>query len=65
MLINDLETKNSFKNKVLTADVFEETSKIKKFWQNAKNIEITLDFLTPNGIIGSFIQKITKKITKV
>ena len=49
---------NSFNEKMLAADIFEvkkTSNKIKKLWQDAKDIEITLDFLQPNGFIGKFL----------
>ena len=46
---------DSLKERMLAADIFEvkqQAGKIEKLWQNAKNIEITFDFLEPKGFIG-------------
>lgn len=54
---------NGFKEKMLAADLFEAkktSNAIKYLWQEAKDIEITLDFLQPNGIFGKFFKKIVK-----
>lgn len=51
---------NSFNEKMLVADIFEvkkTSNAIKKLWQEAKDIEITLDFLQPNGILNKFTGK--------
>ena len=58
---------NSFNEKMLAAEIFEvkKTSNvIKKLWQDAKDIEITLDFMQPNGFVGRFFKAI-KHLTKV
>lgn len=54
---------NGFKEKMLAADIFEAkktSNAIVKLWKDAKSIEITLDFLQPDGIISRFFKKITK-----
>ena len=54
---------NGFKDKMLAADLFEAkktSNAIKHLWQEAKDIEITLDFLQPNGIFGKFFKKKAK-----
>lgn len=54
---------NGFKEKMLAADLFEAkkaSSAIKNLWQEANDIEITLDFLQPNGFLGKFFKKIVK-----
>jgi len=54
---------NSFNEKMLIADIFEvkkNSSAIVKLWQEAKDIEITLDFLQPNGIFSKFFKRIVK-----
>lgn len=51
---------NSFNEKMLIADIFEvkkTSNKIVKLWQEAKDIEITLDFLQPDGIFGKLLKK--------
>ncbi len=51
---------NSFNEKMLIADIFEvkkNSSAIVKLWQEAKDIEITLDFLQPNGFLGKLIKR--------
>ncbi len=51
---------NSFNEKMLIADIFEvkkASNKIVKLWQEAKDIEITLDFLQPDGIFGKLLKK--------
>lgn len=66
MSIADLEDRKSFKNKVLTADVFENDKNIlKRLWDDAKDIEITLDFLEPNNIFYKKVHKIFNKLFKV
>ena len=54
---------NGFKEKMLAADLFEAqktSNAIKHLWQEAKDIEITLDFLQPNGIFSKFFKNIVK-----
>lgn len=54
---------NGFKEKMLAADLFEAkktSNAIKNLWQEAKDIEITLDFLQPNGIFNKFFKRIVK-----
>lgn len=54
---------NDFNEKMLAADIFEAkkaTSAIKKLWQDANDIEITLDFMQPNGFIGKFLKRFVK-----
>ena len=54
---------NDFNEKMLAADIFEvkKTSEaVKKLWQDAKDIEITLDFLQPNGFVGKLLKKFAK-----
>ncbi len=54
---------NGFKEKMLAADLFEAkkaSNAIKHLWQEAKDIEITLDFLQPNGIFSKFLKRIVK-----
>ena len=54
---------NDFNEKMLAADIFEvkKTSEaVKKLWQDAKDIEITLDFMQPKG----FLSKILKIFAK-
>lgn len=54
---------NGFKEKMLAADIFEakKTScALVKLWNEAKDIEITLDFLQPDGFIGKLFRKSTK-----
>ena len=48
MVIKTTENKDLFKEKLLTADVYEKTkiSSLKDLISEAKDIEITLDFLT-------------------
>lgn len=56
----DLLLSNSFNEKMLIADIFEvkkASNKIVKLWQEAKDIEITLDFLQPDGIFGKLLKK--------
>lgn len=51
---------NSFNERMLVADIFEAkktSNAILKLWQDAKDIEITLDFLQPNGILGKLIKR--------
>lgn len=51
---------NSFNEKMLVADIFEvkkTSNAITKLWQDAKDIEITLDFMQPNGFLGRIIRK--------
>ncbi len=46
---------NDFNEKMLAADIFEvkkTSNAIKKLWQEAKDIEITLDFMQPDGFFG-------------
>jgi len=54
---------NDFNEKMLAADIFEvkkTSNAIKKLWQEANDIEITLDFMQPNGFLG----KITRLFAK-
>ncbi len=54
---------NSFNEKMLAADIFEvkkTSDKIRKLWQDAKDIEITLDFMQPNGFIGRFFNALKR-----
>ena len=54
---------NGFKEKMLAADLCEAkktSNAIKHLWQEAKDIEITLDFLQPNGIFSKFFKRIVK-----
>lgn len=49
----------SFNEKMLTADIFEvkkTSNTIKKLWQSAKDIEITLDFMQPDGFLGKIFK---------
>jgi hypothetical protein len=58
---------DSLKERMLAADIFEvkqQAGKIEKLWQNAKDIEITFDFLEPKGFIGKIFNNFIKK-TKV
>ena len=46
---------NDFNEKMLAADIFEvkkTSNAIKKLWQEAKDIEITLDFMQSDGFFG-------------
>lgn len=61
MLSNDLN------EKMLAADIFEvkkTSNAIKKLWQEANDIEITLDFMQANGIFGK-ISRLFVKNSKV
>lgn len=54
---------NDFNEKMLAADIFEvkKTSEaVKQLWQDAKDIEITLDFMQPNGFLGKFLKMFAK-----
>ncbi|MBR2525998.1 hypothetical protein IKE67_05990 [bacterium] len=54
---------NDFNEKMLAADIFEvkKTSEtVKKLWQEAKDIEITLDFMQPQGFLGKFLKMFAK-----
>ena len=54
---------NDFNEKMLAADIFEvkKTSEaVKKLWQDAKDIEITLDFMQPNGFFGKIFKFFAK-----
>ncbi len=54
---------NDFNEKMLAADIFEvkkASNAIKKLWQDAKDIEITLDFMQSNGFLGKILNKIVK-----
>ena len=54
---------NDFNEKMLAADIFEvkKTSEtVKQLWQDAKDIEITLDFLQPNGFFGKILKIFAK-----
>ena len=58
---------NNFDEKMLAADIFEvkkASNAITKLWQNAKDIEITFDFLEPNGPLSKILENL-QKITKV
>lgn len=51
---------NSFNEKMLVADIFEvkkTSNALRKLWQEAKDIEITLDFLQPNGLLSKLARK--------
>ena len=57
MLSNDLN------EKMLAADIFEvkkTSNAIKKLWQEANDIEITLDFMQPNGFFGKIFSLFVK-----
>lgn len=59
------ENKELFKEKMLTADVFESNrnNKIKKLWCESKDIEITFDFIQYSGnLIKKLISKVLPKI---
>ncbi len=54
---------NDFNEKMLAADIFEvkkASNAIKNLWQDAKDIEITLDFMQPNGFLGKILNKFVK-----
>ena len=54
---------NNFDEKMLAADIFEvkkASNAITKLWQNAKDIEITFDFLEPNGTLSKIFGKFAK-----
>lgn len=58
-------SKDLFKEKMLTADVFvsSRTNRIKNLIQETKDIEITLDFIQYGGnLIKKFISKFLPKI---
>lgn len=59
------ENKEIFKEKMLTADVFESSHNngIKALWTEAKDIEITFDFIQYSGdLIKKIISKVLPKI---
>lgn len=59
------ENKEIFKEKMLTADVFESshTNRIKALWNDAKDIEITFDFIQyGSNLIKKLISKVLPKI---
>lgn len=54
---------NDFNEKMLAAEIFEvkkASNAMKKLWQDAKDIEITLDFMQPNGFLGKFLKIFAK-----
>ncbi len=54
---------NDFNEKMLAADIFEvkkASNAVKKLWQDAKDIEITLDFMQPQGFLGKILEKFAK-----
>lgn len=59
MLVHDLKEQESFNAKMVSADVFGKTKQnvLKKLWHEAKSIEITLDFLGSEGVLGTFFKK--------
>ena len=54
---------NDFNEKMLAADIFEvkkTSNAVKKLWQDAKDIEITLDFMEPNGFLGKLLNRFAR-----
>ena len=54
---------NDFNEKMLAADIYEvkkASNAVKKLWQEANDIEITLDFMQPNGFFGKILKKFVK-----
>ncbi|MBQ3310758.1 hypothetical protein IJG72_01640 [bacterium] len=54
---------NDFNEKMLAAEIFEakkNSNALLKLWKEAKSIEITLDFLEPNGIFAKIFRRFIK-----
>ena len=54
---------DDFNEKMLAAEIFEakkSTNTIMKIWNEAKSIEITLDFLQSDGIFAKIFHKFIK-----
>ena len=65
IVIKTTEKKDVLSKKLLTADVFEQskTNGLKNLWNEAQDIEITLDFISYGGsLIKKFISKVLPKI---
>ena len=64
-VIKSKENKDLFKERILTADVFEKTGagKLKTLIDEAKDIEITLDFISYGGnLVKKFLSKVLPKL---
>lgn len=65
VVIKTSEKKDVLANKILTADVFEQTktNSLKELWNEAQDIEITLDFITyGSNLIKKLLSKVLPKI---
>lgn len=64
-VIKTSENKDLFNEKLLTADVFESSKKVyvKNIWNEAQDIEITLDFITyGSNLVKKIISKVLPKL---
>ena len=64
-VIKSSENKDLFKEKILTADVFEKTraASLKDLLEEAKDIEITLDFITyGSNLVKKLLSKVLPKL---
>ena len=64
-VIKACENKDLFKEKILTADVFEKTktTRLKNLLTEAKDIEITLDFITyGSNLVKKILSKVLPKL---
>ena len=64
-IVKTSEKKDVLANKILTADVFEQTKTngLKELWNEAQDIEITLDFITyGSNLIKKLLSKVLPKI---